>query len=98
MWYHEALSTCNIWNNISKKTRSSVTGNMDDGIPLSPSDSAMISDKKNCHATFNIQKKRSKYLKAKDDALFKDGSKRPAFVLKTLKAMLALVVHRISFQ
>ena len=46
-------------NGILKKTRSSVTGNMDDEILLSSSDSAKTSKKKiNCRATFKIQMKK----------------------------------------
>ena len=37
-------------------------------------------------------------LKEKDDALFKIRSKRPAFVIKPLKAMLHLVADIISLQ
>ena len=45
-------------NGISKMTRSSVIGIMDDGIPLSSSDSVMTSkEKKNHRATFKIQMK-----------------------------------------
>ena len=46
---------------------------MIDGIPLSASDSEMISKrKKNCCTTFKIQmKKRSLSIKSEDDALFK---------------------------
>ena len=87
-------------NGISIKTRSSVTVNMDDGIPLSFSDSVSTSKReKNRHTLFKIQmKKHCSYLKAKYDALFKIRSKIPAFVLNPLKSMLNLVVDRISLQ
>ena len=80
--------------------RSSFTGKMDDGIPSSHSDSTMTpKKKKNGRATFEIQmKKHCLSLKSKDDALFNIRSKIPAFVLKPLKAILNLVVDRISLQ
>ena len=73
---------------------------MEHGIHLSSSDSAMISKKKkNRRATYKIQmKKHCLSLKAKDDALFRIGSKSPAFVLNPLKAMLKLVVDIITLQ
>ena len=73
---------------------------MDNVIPLSFSDVAMISNKnKNRRATFKIQmKKYCLYLKSKYDALFKIRSKIPVFVLKPLQAMLNLVVDTISLQ
>ena len=71
-------------NGVSKETRLSLTGKMDNGIPFLSSDSSMTSKKKkNRPATFEIQiKKRCLSLKAKDDALFKISSKRPAFLQK----------------
>ena len=55
--------------------------------------------KKNRRATFKIQTKIIFLsIKAKDDSLFKIMSKIPAFVLNPLKAMLNLVVDRISLQ
>ena len=48
--------------------------------------------------SLNPNEKYSLYLKAKDDALFKNRSKIPAFVLKPLKDMLNLVVYTISLQ
>ena len=73
---------------------------MEHGIPLSTSDSATISKKKkNRRATYKIQmKKHCLSLKAKDDALFRIGSKSPAFVLNPLKTMLKLVVDIITLQ
>ena len=60
---HEALSTCNVLKWYKKKTRSSVIGNMDYKIPLSSSHYTMTSTrKKNRHATFKIQMKKSVYL------------------------------------
>ena len=57
--------------------RSSVTVNMDDGIPSSSSDSEMTSKrKKKFHATFKIQMKiHCLSLKTYDGALFKNGKK-----------------------
>ena len=65
---------------------------------MSSSDSAMTpKEKKNRRAMFKIQmKKHCLSLKENDDALFKISPKRPAFVLKILKAMLNLVVDIIS--
>ena len=76
--------------------RSSVTGKMDNGIPFSSSDSAMTSKKKkNRRATFKIKMKNiCLSLKEKDDALFNIRSKRPACVLKPLRAMLNPVVEK----
>ena len=55
--------------------------------------------KKNRRATFKIQTKIIFLsIKEKDDLLFKIMSKIPAFVLNPLKAMLNLVVDRISLQ
>ena len=70
-------------NVISKITRSSVAGNMDNIIPFSYSDSAMTSEnKKNRRSTFRIQMKElCLSLKTKYDSLFNIRSKRPAFVL-----------------
>ena len=61
-------------NSISKKTRSSVIGMTEDGIPLSSSDSEMTSkEKKNCCATFKIQMKINfLFLKEEYDTLFKN--------------------------
>ena len=36
--------------------------------------------------------------KTQDDAMFKNGSKRPTFVLRPLKAMLNFEVDRLSLQ
>ena len=73
---------------------------MYDGIPLSSSDTAMISKrKKNCRDTFKFQmKKHFLYLKTQDDELFKNILKISAFVLKPLKAMLNDVVDIIYIQ
>ena len=73
---------------------------MEHEISLSSSGSAMISKKKkNRRATYIIQmKKHCLSLKSMDDALFKIGSKSPAFVLTPLEAMLKLVVDIISLQ
>ena len=80
--------------------KSSVTGNIDDGIPSSSSDSARTSKrKKNCRATFKIQMgKHHLSLKAEDDELFNNRFLKPAFVLKPVNSMLNLVVNRISIQ
>ena len=48
--------------------------------------------------SLNPNKKHFLSLKSKDDALFRNISKRPDLVLKPLKAMLNPVVDRISFQ
>ena len=73
---------------------------MEHVIPLSSSDSEMTSKKKkNRRATYKIQmNKHCLSLKAKDDALFKIGSKSPAFLLNPLEAMLKLAVDIISLQ
>ena len=85
---------------VSKKTRSSVTGKMDDRIPLSSSDYTMTSKKKkNLLAMFKIQmKKNCLSLKTRDDALFKVKSKIPTFVLKPIKAIRKFLVDIISLQ
>ena len=63
-------------NGILKNTRSSVTGKMDDGIPLSPSDSAMTSKKnKNRRATFKIQLKKNYLLKQRIMQCLRQGQK-----------------------
>ena len=69
------------WSGISKNTRSSVIGKMDNGIPLLFSDSAMTSTRnKNRRATFKIQMKRHCLsLKAEYDTLFKNKSKNLHF-------------------
>ena len=87
-------------NSISKRIISSITGNIDDVIPPSDSDSAMTSMKnKHFHATFKILMKiHCLSLKAKDDVRFKIKSKILAFLLKILKAMLNHVIDRISLQ
>ena len=61
-------------NGIPKKTRSSYKGAIDDGTPLSSSDSEMESTvKKNRRSTLEkIIKMYCYYLKAEDDALFKN--------------------------
>ena len=73
---------------------------MEDRIPSSSSDSAMTSkEKKNPYAAFKIQIKiHCLSLKAEDDALFKNRSKRPVFVLKPLKAILKIEVDILSLQ
>ena len=38
------------------------------------------------------------YIKSEDNALFKNSSKRPAFVLRPLKYILNFEVHRLSLQ
>ena len=78
----------------------SVIGMMDDGIPQSSSDYALASKKKkNCRTVFKIQMKIfSLYIKSEDGALFNNSSRKPAFVLRTLKAMLNHVINRLSFQ
>ena len=38
------------------------------------------------------------YIKAQDDALFKNRQKRPAFLLRPLKSMLNFEVHGLSLQ
>ena len=74
---HKALSTYNVSKGVSKITRSSVIGIMDDGIHLSSFDSAMKSkEKKNRRATFKIQIKiHCLSLKADDNAMFNNSPK-----------------------
>ena len=64
-------------NGISKKTRSSYIGMMEDGIPSSFSDYSMTSkEKKNCRATFKIKMKiHCRSLKTDDDTLFTNRKK-----------------------
>ena len=59
-------------NGISKETRSSVTGMMDNGIILTSSDSSTTSKRKNnCRDTFKFQmKNHCLSLKVQDDAIF----------------------------
>ena len=87
-------------NGISKNTRSSYKGTMNDGTPSSSSRSKMASKKnKNRCSTFKIKiKMHCYYLKIDDDALFKNGSKRPAFVLRPLKSVLNFEVDILSLQ
>ena len=61
-------------NGIPKKIRSSYKGMMENGIPLSSSDSEMASEeKKNCCSKFKIEMKMHCYsLKNQDDALIKN--------------------------
>ena len=61
-------------NGICKETRSSVTGNTDNGIPSSSTDSATTSKRKKYRRdTFKLQmKKHCLYLKAQDDELFRN--------------------------
>ena len=94
----EALSTFNASKWHLKNTRSSVTSKMDDGIPLSPYDYSTTSKKKKNHrATFEKYNKMHCYsLEIDDDALFKNMSKRPAFVLRPLKPMLNFEVEKLS--
>ena len=77
-------------NGISKNTRSSYKGTMNDGLSFSSSDFEMAYKvKKNLHSTFeNKIKLYCYYLKADDDSLFKSRPKRPAFSLSPLKSML----------
>ena len=71
---------------------------MNDGTPLLSSDSEMASKvKKNHRATFEKYNKMHCYsLEIDDDALFKNMSKRPAFVLRPLKPMLNFEVEKLS--
>ena len=73
---------------------------MENGITSSSSDSEMPPNRKEIrHATFKIQMKIHCYsLKAEHYALFKNRLKKPAFVLKPLKAILNPVVDRSSLQ
>ena len=77
-------------NGITKYTRSSVTGTMNDGIPSTSSDSSMTSKRKNnSRDTFKFQmKNHCLSLKALDDELFRNNSEQPGIVLNPLKAML----------
>ena len=73
---------------------------MNDGIPLSSSDTVMTSkEMKNCCATFKIQMKiHCLSLKSEDDALFQNKFLKPAFVIRPLKDMLKSKVDRLSLQ
>ena len=73
---------------------------MNDGTPLSSSDFEMAYKvKKNRNAAFDKKIKINCYsLKVEYDALFKNMSRRPAFLLRPLKSMLNFEVDRLSFQ
>ena len=73
---------------------------MNNVTPLLSSDSEMISKKKNNRrATFGKAMNMHCYsLKTDDDSLFKNRSKRPAFVLRPLKSILNFEVDRLSLQ
>ena len=87
-------------NGITKKTRYSYKGTMDDGTPPSYSDSKMASEeKKNCLSTFG---KKLKYivilLKIRMMHCLRIGKKRPAFLIGPSKIMLNFEVDRLSLQ
>ena len=69
---------------------------MEDGTPSSSSDSEMASkEKKNRRSTFKIEMKMHCYsLKIDDDALLKNRSKVPAFVIRPLKTTPNFEVDR----
>ena len=85
---------------ISKETRSYVTVNIDDGIPSLSSDSATTSKRKNNRRDrFKLQiKNHCLSLKAQDDALFRNRSKKTVILIKPLNSMLDHVVDRLSLQ
>ena len=70
---------------------------MNDGTPLSSSDYEMASKvNKDCRATFEKIRMNCYYLRSKDDALYKNSSKIPTFVLILLKCMLNFEVDILS--
>ena len=71
---------------------------MNNGTPLLSSYSEMKPrEKKNRPSTLEIKIKiHCYYLKTQDDALFKNRSKRPAFVIRPLKSMLNFEVEILS--
>ena len=71
---------------------------MNDEPPLYSSDSEMASkEKKNRHSTFEKQVKINFYYpKIQDDALLKNRSKRPAFIIRPLNSMLNIEVEILS--
>ena len=73
---------------------------MDDGITLLSSDSEMTSkENKNRRTTFIIQMIiHCLYLKAEDDALFKNRQKKPAFLLSQLNSTIKSEVDILSLQ
>ena len=73
---------------------------MNNGTSLSSSDYEMASKvKKNRCATFEIKMNmRCYYLKVDDDAVFKNRSKRPTFLLRPLNSMHNTEVKRLSLQ
>ena len=73
---------------------------MNDGTPLSSSNSEMASKaKKNRRDTFENKTKTHCYsLRTQNDALFKNRSEISAFVLKPLKSMINFDVDRLSLQ
>ena len=92
-------------NGISKNTRSSDKGTINNGSPSSYSDCEMGSKikkrfLKNCHATFDKKMKFNCHaLKFDDDYLFKNSSKKiPTFVTSPFLTMLNVEVGRISLQ
>ena len=73
---------------------------MNDGTPLSSSDSEMASKvKKNFRSTFEKEIKMQCYpLRTQYGSLFKNRSKRPAFVLRPLNSMLNFEVDILSLK
>ena len=90
----------NFQNGIPKNMILSYKDTMDYGTPVSSSDSEMASkENKNRRSMFEKKMNMHFYsLKIDDDALFKNMSKRPAFVLRPLKSMLNFEVDRLSLQ
>ena len=73
---------------------------LDDGTTLLSSDSSMApKERKNLRSTFKIEIKIHCYsLKNKDEKMFKNRSKNPAFVLRILNIMLNSEVDRLYLQ
>ena len=77
---------------------------MNDGTPLSSSDSEMESKinksfVENCHATFdNKMKFNCHAIKLDYGDLFRNRSKRPTFVIRPFLTMLSLEMERVSLQ
>ena len=72
---------------------------MDYGTPLSSYDSEMASKvQKISVPRLEINKMHCYYIKNQDDALFKNRSKRPAFLIRPLNYMLNSEVDRLYLQ
>ena len=86
-------------NFIPRKTRSSYKVTMNDGTPFLSSDSEMASKKKKIAVPLSGKMNiRCYYIKIDDDALFKNMSKRPSFVIRPLNAMLNFELDILSIQ